>query len=106
MAAQLCQHESQPKSWHWGHHQHLKHGADFLDSAVGQDNKDILNHTDHIGHLDHALELANTIVPITLTPRFAVIPQSLPPPNYQSISEAPPKPPRWLPAAAGGVALI
>lgn len=106
MAAQSCQHENHAETVHWGHHQHLKHGADFLDSAMGQDNKEVINHSDHVGHLDHALALVHSVAPTALMPDLASIPQALAPPSYQSVLTSPPKPPRWLPAATGGVAFI
>ncbi|AXI02260.1 hypothetical protein [Aquirhabdus parva] len=111
VAAQFCQHESQPTTWHWGHHQHLKHGAGLSENFIGQDKASIdkkvnINHGDHIGHLDHGLELVTDIAPITIMQCFACIPQSLPPPDYESAILDLPETPRWSPAAIGGVALI
>lgn len=111
VAAQFCQHESQPTTWHWGHYQHLKHGASFSENFMGQDKTSIdkkvnINHGDHIGHLDHGLKLVSDIAPMTLTLCFACIQQPNPPPDYESAVLYLPETPRWLPAAIGGVALI
>lgn len=109
MAAQFCQHET-GSVWHWGHHVHPQHAGDQADQMTTfdqkPDQKKLLNHNDHIAHLDHGIELAAEPASVIWTPKLSWATPAPPLAQYQSILLDLPKPPRWQPNAAGGVASV
>ncbi len=104
VAAQFCQHESNSTVQHFGHHQHLAHASDQLESITLDGKKIPVDHGDHLHHSDlGALSNAPQLNMVMLEQWAMPLPHA--PPLYQSPLLARPDHPSWLPLVIGGVAL-
>lgn len=95
--ASYCQHESEPSTYHFGHHVHQHHAADSGDSK--EKRSTILSHDDCLH--SHGGVVALTIEQLTLITlqSDSLINPSINPDRFASFLSHRPEKPKWLRAA-------